>query len=274
MAETALRKSGPLAVPVLIEAFGEEANVTRVKAARILGCLGDLAAEAIPALTTALQDSDSNIRLAAAKALWNIQKAEVVVPVLVHLLHKTQTADFEDGECRRRFLQTVIEALSRIGPPAKTAVPALIDLMKDKNRLVSESDSHRRMRRIAPATMNEPVHHVNEIAHAYVAYHDLAERSVDTFKNCQTVTSQQNTSAGRRWTFHRMVDSWPSVEIPDRLFCATSDYRKHLALNTDRGRYSSPNACTETSHTDIDPVDASVAVLGGHLDSSQQCHCG
>ncbi len=153
LAEMALRKSGPLAVPVLLEALSEEASATRAKAACILGFLGDLAADAIPALTTALQDSDSDIRLAAAKALWNItKKAEVVVPVLVHLLHKTQTADFDDSESRRRFLQTVIEALSRIGPPAKIAVPALIDSTKDNNRLVSES-ARAALRRIAPAAM-------------------------------------------------------------------------------------------------------------------------
>ncbi len=156
-AETALRKSGPLAVPVLIEALGEETSAIRVKAARILGCLGDMAAEAVPALTTALQDRDSDIRLAAAKGLWNITKnAEVVVPVLVHLLEKTQTADFEDSECRRRFLQTVIEALWRIGPPAKASVPALFDKTKDENRLVSES-ARNALRRIAPAAVDEAV---------------------------------------------------------------------------------------------------------------------
>ena len=54
------------------------------------------------------------------------------------------SADATDKEIimnatRRRFLQTVMEALWRIGPPAKAAMPALVAKSKDKNRLISES---------------------------------------------------------------------------------------------------------------------------------------
>jgi HEAT repeat protein len=141
IAETALRKSGPLAVPALIEALDKGEPATRVKAARLLGSLGEAAVAAVPALTTALHDRNADIRLAAAKGLWNVnkQEAEVVVPVLVHLLEEKRTARFDDAESRRRFLQTVMEALGRIGPPAKAAVPALMDKTKDANRLLSES---------------------------------------------------------------------------------------------------------------------------------------
>jgi HEAT repeat protein len=139
-AETALRKSGPLAVPALIEALNDQEPGTREKATRILSGLGEAAVAAVPALTTGLQDRDFELRLAAAKALWNItKKADVVVPVLVTLLEKGWAAPQVANETRRRFLQSVMETLQRIGPPAHAAVSALADKAKDKNRLVSES---------------------------------------------------------------------------------------------------------------------------------------
>ena len=139
-AETALRKSGEPAVPALIKALGTDDPAIRLKAARTLGCLGEVAAEAAPALTAALQDDNLEVRLAAVKGLWNINKtADDVVPTLVGLLEGQGAADLEDAETRRRFLQTVMEALRRIVPPATAAGPALTALANDSNRLIRES---------------------------------------------------------------------------------------------------------------------------------------
>ncbi len=147
-AEAALRNSGPLAVPALIEALGAKEPASREKASRTLGCLGELAAAAVPALTAALRDKDLDVRLAVAKGLWNVTKnADAVVPVFVDLLDEKWR---DNGEVRRRFLQTVIEAIRRIGPPAKAAAPALIKKTKDKNRHVSES-ALSALKEIAPA---------------------------------------------------------------------------------------------------------------------------
>jgi HEAT repeat protein len=139
-AETALRRSGPPAVPALIEVLGTGDPATQETAARILGSLGESAAEAVPALTTVLRHQDPDLRLAAAKGLWNITRcAEVVVPVLVGLLEDKKAAAGHPGESRRRFLQAAIESLGRIGPPAEAAIPALAALARDENRLVSAS---------------------------------------------------------------------------------------------------------------------------------------
>jgi HEAT repeat protein len=149
-AETALRQGGPLAVPALIEALGAAEPQIREKAARTLGAIGELAAKAVPALATALHDKERDVRLAAAKGLWRVTKtAEVVVPVLIDLLGETGAGVSDGGESRRRFLQTVIEALGRIGPPAKGALAALVDLTRDKNRHVSES-ARSAVKEIAP----------------------------------------------------------------------------------------------------------------------------
>ena len=152
-AEMALRKSGQVAVPALIGALRGQEPGTREKAVRILSSLGELAAAAVPALINTLHDRDFELRLAAAKSLWNItKKADVVVPVLVALLEKDWAALQVADETRRRFLQTVMEALQRIGPPADAAVSALTVKAKDKNRLVSES-AVRALNVIAPAMM-------------------------------------------------------------------------------------------------------------------------
>jgi HEAT repeat protein len=136
-AENALRRCGQVAVPALTEALKED-PISREKAARALGTLGEVAVGAVPALTKALHDRDRDFRLAVAKSLWNISKnAELVTPVLVDLLDEKFPTSAD--EARRRYLQTVIEALWRIGPGAKAAVPALVSKSKDKNRLISES---------------------------------------------------------------------------------------------------------------------------------------
>jgi HEAT repeat protein len=149
-AETALRKSGPIAVPGLIEALKMDEPIIREKAIRTLGFIGELAVEAVPQLTKALHDKDPDVRLAAAKSMWNITKnAELAVPVLVGLLDDKRYTAPEAGEARRQFLQTVLEALQRIGPPAKSAIPALNHKTKDKNRLISES-AFSALREISP----------------------------------------------------------------------------------------------------------------------------
>jgi HEAT repeat protein len=150
-AETALKRCGLPSVPALTAALSAEEASTREKAAKTLGAIGEVAIEAAPALAKVLRDSHTEVRLAAAKALWNISKAaDAVVPVLAALLTGKWPSNPEASEARRRFLQTVIEALSRIGPPAKAAIPALLAMSKDDNRLIRES-ALRTLKEIDPA---------------------------------------------------------------------------------------------------------------------------
>jgi HEAT repeat protein len=153
-AEAALRKSGAVAIPALIEALDSDDAGVQVKAGRTLGCLGELAAAAVPALEALLNAHDREVRLAAAKSLWNItNNAEIVVPTLVSLLDKSRAADADSSEARRMFLQTVMEALGRIGPPAKSAKLALLRKTTDKCRHISESARYS-LRSIEPADSN------------------------------------------------------------------------------------------------------------------------
>ena len=139
-AEAALRKTGVATVPALIETLTAADTAVRLKAMRILATFGEAAAGAVEDLKSALRDRNPEVRLAAAKSLWNVNKnADAVVPVLVQLLEDKQAAPRSDDEARRMYLQTVIEALSRIGPPAAAAVPAIQAKLKDPNRLVGQT---------------------------------------------------------------------------------------------------------------------------------------
>src|SRR5262249_2034359 len=122
-AEAALRKGGPKAAPALMKALGAKESEIRATASRTLGGIGEAAAAAAAALAGALSDATPEVRLAAAKALWDVTKtANLAVPALVDLLKAKGQTDPGGGDRRRMFLQTVMEALGRIGPPATGAV--------------------------------------------------------------------------------------------------------------------------------------------------------
>lgn len=155
-AEVALRKSGQVAVAYLIKALGSEDPAIQLKAAHILGSIGEEAAGAASALASALHDGPLDVRLAAAQGLWNITKtADLVVPALVDLLEVKEIADLEADETRRMFVQTIMEALSRIGPPAKAAVSAITAWAKDKNRHIREA-AITALQSIAPTVASRP----------------------------------------------------------------------------------------------------------------------
>jgi len=107
-----------VSTPVLIEALGNENATTRRFAAYALGCLGEKAGAAEQALRDRLTDSDPGARIAAAQAYWSVSgKADEAVSVVRSAL---QVAI--DGPTRI----AAIDALEKIGPAAKTAVPDLI----------------------------------------------------------------------------------------------------------------------------------------------------
>lgn len=149
-AEIALRRAGPPAVPALIDALRSDDAVVRAKAARVLGSIGEGAAAAVTALTEVLKDDCPEARLAAAKARWCVtHEPGPSVRVLTGLLSRRWPAGPTVAEQRRQFLQTVMEALHRIGPAAAAAAPALQRQARDENRLIREC-AQRALREICP----------------------------------------------------------------------------------------------------------------------------
>jgi HEAT repeat protein len=61
-------------VPVLIEALKDQRVYVRRLIVESLGQIGPQAKDAVPALRTALQDEESDIRRLAAKALEKIER--------------------------------------------------------------------------------------------------------------------------------------------------------------------------------------------------------
>jgi HEAT repeat protein len=119
----------------------------RSEAAEALGRIGPEAEAAIPALQELLKDDEAEVRGTAAGALGRLG-AKAAIPRLTELLddkaHYFKGESFLDTEplelggrpyesvTRIRVRAIAAEALGRIGPEAKGAVPALTKLLDDK----------------------------------------------------------------------------------------------------------------------------------------------
>lgn len=128
-ARRALTRIGPKAVPALTAALEKENNDVRWWAAQALGEIGPSAAAAIPALIAALHDRSEAVRdTGAPEALGKIGPA--AIPALLVALRDADA-----------FVRAgAVRALGRMGPPAKTAVPRLLELLNDRNQPVKTAN--------------------------------------------------------------------------------------------------------------------------------------
>ena len=119
----------------------DESWGTRCSVAEALGLIGPDAKDAVPALVEALKDENINVRRYAAGALGQIgSNAKEAVSALVQALKDNNDGvrryeetwlhpKKEDGPSRLR--RSIVEALDRIGPEAKEAVPLIVRSLKD-----------------------------------------------------------------------------------------------------------------------------------------------
>ncbi len=99
----------------------------REAAAEAIGKIGPTAAQAIPSLIVALEDSKLDVRSASAEALGKIGPTAVqAVPSLIVALEN----DYSDVQ------RKAVEALGKIGPDAAQAVPSLMTALGDSDRFV------------------------------------------------------------------------------------------------------------------------------------------
>ena len=159
------------AVPLLIQQLGARDTQTTFESCRALRQIGPAATEAIPALSAALNDPNAHIRIAASRALLRIapQTASNVHPVLkaiedeagplipgrigdllirrevgVGLWETDRTRPCpvaglipvllkKDGGSLQRAIEKACaaELLGEIGPEAKDAIPALVELFEE-----------------------------------------------------------------------------------------------------------------------------------------------
>jgi HEAT repeat protein len=122
----ALGKLGPAGVPALQGAVQHTDTHIRTTALSRLGDLGDLGDAARPALPTlreALRDADLEVRVAAGEALTKLDPTTPLDDLVAELTKALGGAD----ESQRK---QAAEALGRLGPAAKSAVPLLVKLLK------------------------------------------------------------------------------------------------------------------------------------------------
>jgi HEAT repeat protein len=118
-----------VALPLLVEALGDEDAGVREAAAAVLGQFGEAAAPAVSSLVVALGDEDELVVWGAAGALAAIgPKAHPAVDALICLL-----ADPAEGEFTIYIRISAVEALRRIGKPAEKAISLLTSLVPGRS---------------------------------------------------------------------------------------------------------------------------------------------
>ena len=119
---------GAPAVPALITALKDERENVRASAAYALGEMGPVAAESVDALIALLTDESEEVRRHAISALGMIKvPASKTVPALVEVLKNPEDTDLA-------FFAA--QALTRIGPDATAAVPALAEALMSESAYV------------------------------------------------------------------------------------------------------------------------------------------
>jgi len=132
------------AIPVLLATFTNERDplyrpLLRACVARALGQMGAAAKPAVLELVRALEDSNHELRVAAAQALWQIEKNPAAIPVLIRGLRDSLTRD------------KATDALGSIGPAAKAAVPYLVYSLRIMDYSSSAEKAARALGQIGPA---------------------------------------------------------------------------------------------------------------------------
>ena len=123
-----LAATGASAVPALITALEDERENVRASAAYALGEIGPVAAEAVDGLVALLTDESEEVRRHATSALGMIKVPVLkTVPALVKVLEDREDTDLA-------FFAA--QALTRIGPDATEAVPALGEALMSESAYV------------------------------------------------------------------------------------------------------------------------------------------
>ena len=119
----ALSATGAPAMPALVGELKHKHWAVRAAAADILGNLGKLSRDTVPALSQSMRDENVWVRRNAAEALGVIASPDAAEDLGRALA---------DEDWRIRFNSAF--ALAKIGPAADEAVPALVRQLDDENR--------------------------------------------------------------------------------------------------------------------------------------------
>lgn len=99
----------------------QQPELKRARAAECLGLIGIHTEDSLLAIELGSSDKNEYVRVQSLRAAWRLENnAENVIPGLISLLKSTEY----------RVVYVAIEALSEIGPLAKSAIPPLNELRK------------------------------------------------------------------------------------------------------------------------------------------------
>lgn len=168
-----LGKIGKPAIPVLMEILHDEDEVVRSSAITALGMIGEKATSAIPEITKKLQDSSIIVRRSAAEALGKIGTTSTHdIPALIKSLkekdNRIQKAATESlikigkqaipdlvemvSDSDYIIRRKIIEIIGEIGESAVSAIPRLIEVLKDENERVCKPYAARALGKIGQKT--------------------------------------------------------------------------------------------------------------------------
>jgi HEAT repeat protein len=124
---------GTAAQPVmaeLIAALDSREEMAACNAVIALGRLGPAAATAAPRLRQLLEDKDPLLRTCSAIALWQIERSELTVPLLIGIIEQELNQHNHD---LRYACSTAAEYLGEIGSEATSAAPMLRRALQHNN---------------------------------------------------------------------------------------------------------------------------------------------
>jgi HEAT repeat protein len=128
-----LNAIGSPALPSLKKALADPNALVRRAAAETLGRFGPRGISASRELVATLKDDSAWVRVAAAKALWRLEKHQEAIPALIRELKKP--AEKEDPGRLKNAIHSAREGalyeLNEIGAEAKEAVPIYVELLDD-----------------------------------------------------------------------------------------------------------------------------------------------
>jgi HEAT repeat protein len=142
-------------VPQLLEALSSEDTTLRRAAAEVLGRVYPAPSEAVARLVASMQDPDREVRLAATRSLGLIGAADVptALPALVSALRDTDTGIRVAAATALIFVRKYIdqESLDQL----REAVPHLLDLVADDQEVAVRRAARSAIMQIAPERLVE-----------------------------------------------------------------------------------------------------------------------